>query len=386
MKVVFVSNFFNHHQKPVADAMFALLGKGYHFVETMPISAERLAMGWGKDEKPLYVKQNYTDDASRADCQKLIDEADVVILGSAPYPLIKTRLSQKKITFLCTERLYKSGFPRWKFPIYCYRHYKKIRRHKSLYLLSASAFAPIDYAKTFTFKNRAYKWAYFTALKEYEDTNALIASKTPASLLWCGRLIDCKHPEAPVEVAKRLKADGCAFEMNLIGTGELEEKMRALIAEYGLENCVHMLGSMPPEQVREHMEKSEIFLFTSDKGEGWGAVLNESMNSACAVVASHAIGSVPFLIRNGENGLIYRDGDSDDLYSKVKHLLDHPDERYTIAKNAYDTMKNEWNAENAASRFIALAEKLLSGEKHPFPYSEGVCSRADRLKDTWFKQ
>ena len=49
------------------------------------------------------------------------------------------------------------------------------------------------------------------------------------------------------------------------------------------------------------MEKSEIFLFTSDKGEGWGAVLNESMNSACAVVASHAIGSVPFLLKDGEN-------------------------------------------------------------------------------------
>ena len=37
-----------------------------------------------------------------------------------------------------------------------------------------------------------------------------------------------------------------------------------------------MLGSMTPEQVREHMEESILFLFTSDFGEGWGAVLNEA--------------------------------------------------------------------------------------------------------------
>jgi glycosyltransferase involved in cell wall biosynthesis len=61
---------------------------------------------------------------------------------------------------------------------------------------------------------------------------------------------------------------------------------------------------MAPEAVRDHMEAADIFLFTSDFNEGWGAVLNESMNSACAVVASHAIGSVPFLLKDGENGFI----------------------------------------------------------------------------------
>ena len=45
-----------------------------------------------------------------------------------------------------------------------------------------------------------------------------------------------------------------------------------------------------------YMESSHIFLlFTSDRNEG--AALNESMNSGCAVVASDAIGSVPYLMR-----------------------------------------------------------------------------------------
>ena len=188
-----------------------------------------------------------------------------------------------------------------------------------------------------------------------------------------------------MEIAKRLKADGCDFKLNMIGNGELEESTRRLIDEIGVADCVEMLGSMKPEEVRENMENSEIFLFTSDRNEGWGAVLNESMNSACAVVANCAIGSVPFLIKNGENGYMYKDGDVDDLYEKVKMLLDNAEERKRIAKNAYKTMAEEWNAENAAEKLVALCEKMLSDEYKPFPYENGVCSRAEILKDNWYK-
>ena len=62
------------------------------------------------------------------------------------------------------------------------------------------------------------------------------------------------------------------------------------------------------------MEKTGIFLFTSDRQEGWGAVLNEAMNSGCAVVASHLIGAVPFLKKKKKNGLVYSSGDRKTLF------------------------------------------------------------------------
>ena len=147
-----------------------------------------------------------------------------------------------------------------------------------------------------------------------------------------------------------------------------------------------MLGAMKPEKVREYMERSEIFLFTSDRNEGWGAVLNEAMNSACAVVASHAIGSVPFLIENGKNGYIYKSEDLDSLYTTVKWMLEHHDERKTISENAYDTLVNEWNAENASKKFLYLAEKILNGVENPDVYKNGVCSKAEILKNDWYKK
>jgi glycosyltransferase involved in cell wall biosynthesis len=385
MTVVFTSNFFNHHQKPLSDALYSLLGDSYHFIETEPISEERLRMGWGGDTKPPYVKQSYTSEATFAECQRLIDNADVVVQGSAPYGLLKNRLKNNKITFKYSERVYKKGCPYYKLPRHFWINYHKYIKHKSIYILCASAFTSADYAKTFTFLNRAYKWGYFTELKKY-DIDALIRGKQPASLLWVARLIEGKHPEAVVEVARRLKADGYRFELNIIGNGELEGKIRSLIEEQGLSDCVHMLGAMKPEQVRAYMEKSEIFLFSSDRNEGWGAVLNESMNSGCAVVASHAIGSVPFLLDNGKNGYIYKNGDMDDMYQKVKSLMDNPGKRREISKNAYTTIANEWNAENAASKLLVLAQALLNGEKKPFPHQDGICSRAELLRDDWIKK
>jgi glycosyltransferase involved in cell wall biosynthesis len=109
------------------------------------------------------------------------------------------------------------------------------------------------------------------------------------------------------------------------------------------------------------------------------------MNSGCAVVASHAIGSVPFLVAHEQNGLIYRDGDVEDAYCKVKLLLDHPEQREDMARHAYATIEREWNASVAVKKFLVIAEQLLHPKKL-LPYADGVCSKAERLRDDWINK
>ena len=232
-------------------------------------------------------------------------------------------------------------------------------------------------------KDRCYKWGYFPEVKKYDDVDSIITSKQNNSILWVGRLIDWKHPECAVEVADRLKRDGYEFELNIIGTGSMEEPLRKIIYEKELQNYVRLCGSKSPENVRRCMEKSEIYLFTSDKGEGWGAVLNESMNSACAVVASHMIGAVPYLIKHKENGLVYKDGDADDFYCKVRSLLDNKRYRQELSKNAYYTMTDLWSPQIAAERVLKLYDDIKKGEKRA-RYLEGPCSKAGLYNNKWF--
>ena len=149
-----------------------------------------------------------------------------------------------------------------------------------------------------------------------------------------------------------------------------------MVIKSGLQNSVHLIGSLPPEEVREYMEASSIFLFTSDCQEGWGAVLNESMNSGCAVIASDAAGSSGFLVHHNENGLIYRSGNIMDLYSKVIKLVKDRNLTEDLGKAAYETMIRIWNPETAADRFLMLSKALQAGNDTPF--SDGPCSIAQR--------
>ena len=104
------------------------------------------------------------------------------------------------------------------------------------------------------------------------------------------------------------------------------------------------------------MENANIYLFTSDRNEGWGAVLNESMNSGCAVIANRDIGSAPYLIANNVNGLIY--SNENELYQYVVQLISDSAMREKLGRNAYKTITEVWNAEVAAQRILQLAEEL----------------------------
>lgn len=383
MRIAFISNFFNHHQRFLSDSLARNSCVPFYFLETSKMSDERVKIGYTINEVPSYVKRADLSENSIEQTQNIITQSDAVIFGSASDNYLKLCKKSKKLIFIYSERIYKKGFQLYKLPIRIVRLWKKYSQYKKQYLLCASAYTYADFSKTFTFINKAYKWGYFPETKKY-DVDTLLSKKEKNRILWCGRFIDWKHPDDVIKVAERLKSDGYDFNIDLIGTGEMQDVLNEEIHAKGLENNVHILGPMKPQQVREHMEQAGIYLFTSDFGEGWGAVLNESMNSGCAVVASHAIGSVPYLMKHNENGLIYINGDIDDLYVKVRSLLDNQDEQMRLGKNAYHTIADLWNAQVAAKRFLKLAEEI---EDHGYCdlYEDGPCSRAEIINNSWFR-
>ena len=378
MKITFFSNFMNHHQLPLCRAFMAMPGVEFKFVATIPIEKERLELGYEDMNQMEFVVRPYESRAQKKEAMRLAKESDMIIHGAAPEKYVIVRYLVGKPSFKYSERWFKRFRSHFSPKNWGATHWGR-----PVNMLGASAFIADDAARIGAYKDRCYRWGYFPQVKQHKDIEGLINAKKPATLLWAGRMIDWKHADHAILVADRLKKEGYDITLNMISTGKLEDNLRDLITEKGLDGVVNMLGSMSPEKVREYMEEASVYMFTSDKQEGWGAVLNESMNSGCAVVASHAIGSVPFLVEDGVNGMIYRSGDVDDLYKKVKYLLDNPDECKAMGVKAYKTLAEQWNAENAAARFVKLAEAVLAGEKAPDLFPDGVCSKAPRLKDNW---
>ena len=383
-KVVFFSNYLNHHQLSFCEALVRLTNNNFSFVAQKAISEKRIAFGYQNiTEKYPFVVKTYKSEEELKRAYELAVEADYVLFGSSNTDYLKERLKNNQLTIKYSERLFKKKL---NF-IESLKGYRRVfinhtrYKRKKIYMLCASAYAAYDFNRFGAYKDKTYKWAYFPGTKYY-DIDKLIDDKEKnkkIKLLWAGRLIEWKHPEYCIEAARRLKADGVDFELNIVGNGVMEEELKALISDYELDDCVFMLGSMPPDDVRRKMEEANIFLFTSNMQEGWGAVLNEAMNSGCACVASHAIGSTGFLIEHNKNGLVYKDGDMDDLYAQLRCLIDDRDLRLKINRNAYKTITELWNAEEAAKRFLIFCDCLESGKDTPF--ETGPCSKAVSISD-----
>ncbi len=373
LTVCFITNYLMHHQLPFCLEMEKQLGKGFVLIETETLSEERKKLGYRSlSDRYPFVINACDSEKKRKEALEISVESEVAIIGSAPDSFIKERLRRNKLTFRCTERIFKHGRLD---PLRWAKHTAKNLpyRNKKLYYLLNSAYAAKDFAMCGAKREKMYSWGYFPECITY-DIDDLLSTKRPNSLLWAGRLLPWKHPEVAVYVAQRLKADGYDFCLTIVGTGEIEEDIKRQVAQKQLEGYVKFTGAVPSEQVRSFMKKSEIYLFTSDQNEGWGAVMNEAMNSGCAVVACSAAGSVPCLVTDSVNGLVFESGDYEMLYSHVKRLLDSKELKSRLGREAYHTITGAWNANIAALRLLELVEALGNGGGTPF--AEGVAGPA----------
>ncbi|WP_303642610.1 glycosyltransferase family 4 protein [uncultured Bacteroides sp.] len=368
MKIVFLSNYLNHHQKPLSDELYRLTEGNYTYIDTAPMSEVRHKLGYRELDAPYMIKC-YNHPTPPSEIAKIIDEADAVIIGSAPDSYITSRTKAGKLTFKYSERLYKSEPSKFKLLYHRWRFHRNYSRNPNCYLLCASAYTASDYHRIGCFVGRAFKWGYFPAVEDCTSSeNTLEApyqKNSKLKILWVGRFLNWKHPELPVALAKKLKADFVDFELNMYGIGEEYERIGKMIADNGLTDRVKLCGSTHNEEILRQMRSHDILLFTSDRNEGWGAVANEAMGSRCVLVASDAIGSTPFLIENGVNGMVFRNENLNDLYKQVKYLIDNPEQRMQIAENAYRTVHDLWSPVNAARSIISLITGHMNGQITP---------------------
>lgn len=376
--IVFVSNFLNHHQFPVASRLYQLTEGRYRFIETEPMPEWIKRGGYSEYENLPWLVQAWKGTDADNLAKNLLAEAKAVVWCNNLYlEVIRQRLKAGKLTFEFGERWFKRGLlnifsPRLlKSQLYYHLYF----RHSPLYRLNASAFAATDFAILHSYRNRMFKWGYFTKLATTEDFN-LEAPRGVSRLkiLFVSRFLIWKHPEIPVLMASELKKRGYDFELNMYGSGPEEQRIKDLIQSLDVADVVRLCGNKPNEQILEEMRRHDIFVFTSDKNEGWGAVVNEAMGSGCAVVASDAIGSVPFLIEDGVNGYTFKSGSVEDITSKVASLLDDPKLCRCLGKRAYETISKVWSPDNAAANLLKLIDGIENG--NPYVIPSGPCSQA----------
>lgn len=379
MTLTFVTNLVHHHQLPVADEFYKLLGEKYRYIATQPLPDWLIKGGYDPTLDRPYIIRSYESHGNMLKARRLIDESDVVIHGAAPIEWSINRQQDNKVTFFYSERWLKTLNYRTFSPSrlrFIYKNYYTFRKNRS-YMLCASAFTADDVRLFGCFPSKCFKWGYITKVDcefEVEAPKQGASTSEITPLMWCARFLKLKHPELPVKLAVKLKEKGYKFVLDMYGSGEELESTKKLISELGVHDCVNLCGNHPNDEILQEMRKHKIFLFTSDRNEGWGAVLNESMANGCAPVASDAIGSVPYLIKDGHNGLIFQSCNVKSLEKSVRQLLDNPNMLYSMRKESVYTMQKIWSPKVASSNFVELAQYALENRLEEYKRMEGPAS------------
>ena len=148
----------------------------------------------------------------------------------------------------------------------------------------------------------------------------------PGRKLGCGgRLAGQKGQLALVAAAAQLAAEGEAFELVLVGDGEMRGAIEAMIANHGLQETIHITGWVSNERVRQELLESRALVLPSF-AEGLPVVLMEAMALGRPVISTYVAG-IPELVEPGVNGWLVPAGAVEPLVAAMRAALRADDEK-----------------------------------------------------------
>lgn len=135
------------------------------------------------------------------------------------------------------------------------------------------------------------------------------------------------------------------FKCLIIGEGNDRQALQTHIEQAGMEDCVHLVGAVPPEEMADYYQLGDLFVFAS-KSETQGMVILEAMAARLPVVAVRSSG-IDDVVHNDLNG--YKTAESQRKWvQKVKLLLEDDTLRERMAGQAM-----EFSRRFAIDRFAA---------------------------------
>lgn len=184
--------------------------------------------------------------------------------------------------------------------------------------------------------------------------NFVEQDRLSSTIMAIGRLDEIKGFVYLVEACKELQEAGKEFVCNIIGDGPLRPQFESLIADYGLEGKVNLLGAKPQEEVRRHLETSTVFALPSvctkeGNMDGIPVALMEAMASGIPVVSTKVSG-IPELIEDGKNGYLIEPANPSQLAATLKNMLADESLRHAMAKQARLTIEEQFTSSIEAKK------------------------------------
>jgi glycosyltransferase involved in cell wall biosynthesis len=154
---------------------------------------------------------------------------------------------------------------------------------------------------------------------------------------------------------------GTRLPLKIIGDGPLAGDVVAATEKY---NHIEWRGHQPLSDVYNIIGGAKFCIFPSECYETFGRVVVEAFSKGTPVIASR-LGAMADLVEDGRTGLLFSPGDAEDLASKVRQLLDHPDALATMRRAARAEYVSKYTGDANHRQLISLYNLALASASGP---------------------
>ncbi|MBI2924785.1 MAG: glycosyltransferase family 4 protein [Verrucomicrobia bacterium] len=160
----------------------------------------------------------------------------------------------------------------------------------------------------------------------------------PLRLVVVCRLAANKRVDHAIRVLPPLRVAGIDAQLTVVGSGEQQPQLRALVDELRLTETVSFTGAVPEVEKDVHLRRAHFLLHTSVR-EGWGLNVIEANAMGTPAVVYPVAGLVDSTL-HGQTGLVTPEETPEALAASLVEAVRRPEDYARLRHNAWQRAKS----------------------------------------------
>lgn len=173
--------------------------------------------------------------------------------------------------------------------------------------------------------------------------------------LFVGRLIDLKGVDYLLRAFQKISKSNADTVLLIIGEGPEKDDLESMAKDLGIEDKVVFTGNIDNHLLGGYYLLSNVFVLpsiTTYFADACPLVVNEAMYFGKPVITSDAVGTT-FMIKNGENGYVVPERDSEALFEAIKKVFSDSKLEKRMGMNSKKLIQSKFRYKNMMEGFNA---------------------------------
>lgn len=178
-------------------------------------------------------------------------------------------------------------------------------------------------------------------------------------IIYSGRIIEHQKCifEIP-ELASLAKRRGLSCQWSLVGDGADAELLQHRIHSLRVEDCVHLLGTAPPNVLSHLLNEHDVIVLTSEY-EGLPLALLEAMGHGCVPIVYDIPSGIHEVIKHEYNGFIVPYNDREKFVASLALISCNADVLRDMSYHAWTTVYPAYSVDTMVSRYVKFFNEVL---------------------------